>query len=82
MLLTRFIGTKRVILPIAKHDQRDIRFLKDLIEDGAFTAVIDRRYPLWLLHKAVSEKLLRDRGDGRQSGWVWRPLDGRTSRDG
>ena len=46
VLLTRFIGTKRVILPIAKHDQRDIRFLKDLIEDGAFTAVIDRRYPL------------------------------------
>jgi hypothetical protein len=46
VLLTRFIGTKRVVLPIAKHDQRDIRFLKDLIEDGAFTAVIDRRYPL------------------------------------
>jgi hypothetical protein len=22
------------------------------------------------VHKAVSEKLLRDRGDGRQSGWV------------
>jgi NADPH:quinone reductase-like Zn-dependent oxidoreductase len=45
-LLTRVIGTRRVILPIAKPTQRDIRFLKDLIEDGAFTAVIDTRYPL------------------------------------
>jgi len=24
----------------------------------------------WLLHKAVSAKLLRDRRDGCQSGWV------------
>jgi hypothetical protein len=39
---------------------------------------LDRRRPTsppfrssrWLSHKAVSEKLLRDRGDGRQSGWV------------
>jgi NADPH:quinone reductase-like Zn-dependent oxidoreductase len=45
-VLTRFIGTRRVIFPIAKPDQRDVRFLKDLIEDGAFTAVIDTRYPL------------------------------------
>ena len=29
------------------------------------------RFPWWLLHlnKAVSEKLLRDRGHGRQGGW-------------
>ena len=24
----------------------------------------------WLLHKAISEKLLRDRGDGSESGWL------------
>jgi NADPH:quinone reductase-like Zn-dependent oxidoreductase len=45
-LLTRFGPGRRVILPIPKPHQRDIRFLKDLIEDGAFKAVIDRRYPL------------------------------------
>ena len=28
------------------------------------------RFPWWLLHKAVPEKLLRDHGDGRQSDWV------------
>jgi hypothetical protein len=38
---------------------------------GQATAKI-ARFPLrvWLLHKAVSEKLLRDRVDGCQSGWV------------
>jgi NADPH:quinone reductase-like Zn-dependent oxidoreductase len=46
VLLTRFIGTRRVILPIPKPDRRDIKFLGDLIEKGAFNAVIDRRYPL------------------------------------
>jgi NADPH:quinone reductase-like Zn-dependent oxidoreductase len=46
VLLTRFVGRRRVILPIAGHDQADVRFLQDLIEGGGFTAVIDRRYPL------------------------------------
>jgi NADPH:quinone reductase-like Zn-dependent oxidoreductase len=46
VLLTRFVGARRVLIPIPKPDQRDILFLKDLIEAGALTAVIDRRYPL------------------------------------
>jgi NADPH:quinone reductase-like Zn-dependent oxidoreductase len=46
VLLTRFVGTRRVMIPIPKPDQDDVRFLKGLIEDGAFVAVIDRRYPL------------------------------------
>jgi NADPH:quinone reductase-like Zn-dependent oxidoreductase len=46
VLLTRFIGKRRVILPIPKPDQRGINFLRGLIEEGAFSAVIDRRYPL------------------------------------
>jgi hypothetical protein len=28
------------------------------------------RFRLWLLHKAVSEKLVGDRGDGPQRGWL------------
>jgi NADPH:quinone reductase-like Zn-dependent oxidoreductase len=45
-LLTRFAGTKRVRIPIARHDQQDIRFLGDLVQQGAFAPVIDRSYPL------------------------------------
>jgi NADPH:quinone reductase-like Zn-dependent oxidoreductase len=46
VLLTRFAGRRRVLLPIPRPDQRDIELLRDLTEQGAFTAVIDRRYPL------------------------------------
>ncbi len=46
VLLTRFIGTRRVLIPNPKPDRRDILFLKELIEEEALTAVIDRRYPL------------------------------------
>ena len=42
----------------------------------------ERRSPMRLSHKAVSEMLLLGRGDGRQSGWVRRRRDWRTSRDG
>jgi NADPH:quinone reductase-like Zn-dependent oxidoreductase len=45
-LITRFVGRRRVILPIPRPEQRDIALLGDLIEAGEFTAVIDRRYPL------------------------------------
>jgi hypothetical protein len=39
-------------------------------------------FPMWLLHKAVSENELLGRGDGRQGGRVPRRQDGRASRDG
>jgi NADPH:quinone reductase-like Zn-dependent oxidoreductase len=45
-LLTRFVGTKRVRIPIQRHSRQDILFLRDLVEQGAFTPVIDRTYPL------------------------------------
>jgi NADPH:quinone reductase-like Zn-dependent oxidoreductase len=45
-LLTRFVGNKRVRIPVTRHDQRDIRFLRDLVEQAAFAPVIDRSYPL------------------------------------
>ncbi len=45
-LLSRWIGDKRVTLPIPKYTQENVLFVKDLIEAGKYRAVIDRRYPL------------------------------------
>jgi NADPH:quinone reductase-like Zn-dependent oxidoreductase len=45
-LLTRLVGSRRVVLPIPKHGQRDVLFLKELVERGALTPVVDRHYPL------------------------------------
>lgn len=45
-LATRWVGNKRVRFPTSKRDQRDIEFLKALIEAGEYRPVIDRSYPL------------------------------------
>ncbi|MEO5576444.1 MAG: NAD(P)-dependent alcohol dehydrogenase [Gaiellaceae bacterium] len=45
-LLSRWIGEKRVMLPIPKYTKQDVRLLKELIEAGKYRAVIDRSYPL------------------------------------
>ena len=45
-LLTRWIGDKRVKLPIPKYTKENVLFLKELIEAGKYRAVIDRTYPL------------------------------------
>jgi NADPH:quinone reductase-like Zn-dependent oxidoreductase len=46
ILLTRFIGDKRVTIAIPKNDKQDVLLLKELIEAGKYRAVIDRCYPL------------------------------------
>ena len=45
-LATRWIGDKRVTLPIPKYTKKHVLLLKELIEAGEYRAVIDRSYPL------------------------------------
>jgi NADPH:quinone reductase-like Zn-dependent oxidoreductase len=37
---------KKVMFPIPRDDREMVRYLKELIESGAFKPLIDRRYPL------------------------------------
>ena len=46
VLLTRWIGSKRVKIGITKYRKEDVLLLKELIEAGKYQAVIDRSYPL------------------------------------
>jgi NADPH:quinone reductase-like Zn-dependent oxidoreductase len=44
---TSRIGNRKVLFPIPpKYAKEDVLFLRQLIEDGRYRAVIDRRYPL------------------------------------
>jgi NADPH:quinone reductase-like Zn-dependent oxidoreductase len=45
-LATRWIGDKKVTLPIPKYSKENVLFIKELIDGGEYRAVIDRRYPL------------------------------------
>jgi NADPH:quinone reductase-like Zn-dependent oxidoreductase len=44
--LTALVGTRRVRLPIPRYSQAHVQFLADLVEQGRYRALIDRRYPL------------------------------------
>jgi NADPH:quinone reductase-like Zn-dependent oxidoreductase len=45
-LVTPLFRGRRVKFPVPKQNQEIVRYLRDLIEAGAFSPVIDRRYPL------------------------------------
>jgi NADPH:quinone reductase-like Zn-dependent oxidoreductase len=45
-LVTPLSGGKKVMFPLPRDDQEMVRYLKGLMESGAFRPVIDRRYPL------------------------------------
>jgi len=46
LVVTRFVGSKRVRSGIGRRRKQDVLMLKELIEAGEFRAVIDRRYPM------------------------------------
>ncbi|MFI5281955.1 MAG: NAD(P)-dependent alcohol dehydrogenase [Candidatus Dormibacterales bacterium] len=43
---TRWVGTKRAALGIARYTKQDVVLLQKLVQAGAYRAVIDRSYPL------------------------------------
>ena len=45
-LLTWRLASKRVMMPIPRYTKKDVLFLAELMQAGAYRAVIDRRYPL------------------------------------
>jgi NADPH:quinone reductase-like Zn-dependent oxidoreductase len=45
-LVTPLFGGKKVLFPIPKQDREIVRYLKELIESGAFRPVLDRTYRL------------------------------------
>ena len=53
LLLTRWIGDKKVKMGIPHYTKQDVLFLQGLIESGEYRAVIDRTYPLEDVIEAV-----------------------------
>jgi NADPH:quinone reductase-like Zn-dependent oxidoreductase len=45
-LATRWIGDKKVTLPLPGYSKADVLYIKDLLESGRYRAVIDRTYAL------------------------------------
>ena len=46
MLATKWTKRRKVALPIPTYTKADVLLLKELVESGAFHAVIDRCYPM------------------------------------
>ena len=46
VVVTRWVGSKRVRGAFGRRTKQEVQFLKELIEAGEYRAVIDRRYPM------------------------------------
>jgi NADPH:quinone reductase-like Zn-dependent oxidoreductase len=72
-LATRWVGSKRVTLPVPKYSRDDVLFLKGLIEAGEYRAVVDRTYPLEQVVEATTYV-----ETGQKTGNVVLTLNGAT----
>jgi len=46
VVATRAVGSRRVLIPIPRYTQENVLLVKQLLAEGRYRAVIDRRYPL------------------------------------
>ncbi|MGI8480231.1 MAG: NAD(P)-dependent alcohol dehydrogenase, partial [Gaiellaceae bacterium] len=74
-LLSRWIGDKRVTLPIPKYTKENVLLVKELIEAGKFRSVIDRSYPLEQVVEATTYV-----ETGQKTGNVVLTVHGRPAR--
>jgi NADPH:quinone reductase-like Zn-dependent oxidoreductase len=73
VLLTKWVGSKRVLLPIPRYAKEDVLRVKELVEEGKYRPVIDRTYPLERVVEAT-----RYVETGQKTGNVVLTLNGAT----
>jgi NADPH:quinone reductase-like Zn-dependent oxidoreductase len=74
-LLSRWIGDKRVTLPIPRYTKENVLFMKEVIEAGEYRPVIDRTYSLDEVVEAT-----RYVETGQKTGNVVLTVDGGSAR--
>jgi NADPH:quinone reductase-like Zn-dependent oxidoreductase len=75
-LATRFVGSRRLTLPIPKYTKEDVAHVKGLVEEGKYRPVIDRVYALEQVVEAT--KYVET---GQKTGNVVLTLDGHPTSE-